>query len=126
MPEDATTTRTRLLRLLREAVTLAKRLAQPEPVYEVSASAGVSRFHIERYSGSRFFALYDGEELLAVTVYRKGAETVRDRLQALEARLAASAQDQGEDRAEQAGAVERLQAERDAGRALTQRQKGRG
>lgn len=124
MPEDATTTRTRLLRLLREAVTLTRSLARSETAREAPTSASPSRFHVERYGGTRFFALYDGEELLAVTVYRKGAETVRDRLQALEARLAATAQDQEEDRPEQAGAVERLQAEREAGRGRTRGEQG--
>jgi hypothetical protein len=39
-------------------------------------------FHISRYHSSRNFALYDGEDLVAVTVYRKGAEAVRERLEA--------------------------------------------
>jgi len=33
-------------------------------------------------SHSRNFALYDGEDLVAVTVYRKGAEAIRERLEA--------------------------------------------
>ena len=35
---------------------------------------------IEPY-GDRYFALYDGEELVCVTVYRKGAMEVKRRLE---------------------------------------------
>lgn len=118
MPEDARNTRTRLQRLQREALTLTKRLPQPETVQETPASSrphGPSRFHVEHYPNTRFFALYDGEELLAVTVYRKGAEAVRDRLDAYEARIAALTQGQQGDAQgspEAPGAVGRLHAER--------------
>jgi hypothetical protein len=37
----------------------------------------------------RFFALYEGETLIAVTVYKKGAKAVQARLEYLEAQLAA-------------------------------------
>lgn len=37
------------------------------------------RFKIDKYS-DRTFALYDGESLVCVTAYRKGAEEVRRRL----------------------------------------------
>jgi hypothetical protein len=124
MPEDTKEIRTHLLRLLREAATLTRGLTRSETAREVPGSAGPSRLHVERYGGTRFFALYDGEELLAVTVYRKGAETVRDRLQALEARLAAPAHDQEPDGPEQGSAVERLQAERDAEKTCTQGRRG--
>jgi len=40
-----------------------------------------SSFRISRYPCSRFWALYDGDDLVAVTVYRRGAEEVRRRLQ---------------------------------------------
>ena len=36
---------------------------------------------IERY-GDRYFALYEGENLICVTVYRKGAVEVKRRLEA--------------------------------------------
>ena len=36
---------------------------------------------IERY-GNRYFALYEGETLICVTVYRKGAMEVKRRLEA--------------------------------------------
>lgn len=38
------------------------------------------QFHIANY-GSRFFAVYDKDQLVAVTVYRKGAREVVRRLQ---------------------------------------------
>ena len=41
------------------------------------------QYHIENY-GSRFFAVYDKEQLVAVTVYRKGAKEVVRRLQKTE------------------------------------------
>jgi len=37
---------------------------------------------IERYAKTRFWALYDGEELVVVTVYKKGARAVQQRLAA--------------------------------------------
>ena len=40
-------------------------------------------FTIERYKLTRFWALYEGRELVCVTVYKKGAIAVRDRLLAL-------------------------------------------
>lgn len=35
---------------------------------------------IARYGKTRFWALYDGEELVVVTVYQKGARAVQQRL----------------------------------------------
>ena len=43
---------------------------------------GEGHFHISRYHTSRNFALYDDNGLVVVTVYRKGAEAVRNRLEA--------------------------------------------
>jgi hypothetical protein len=37
---------------------------------------------IERYGTSRFWALYDGQDLVVVTVYKRGAQEVRRRLAA--------------------------------------------
>jgi hypothetical protein len=37
---------------------------------------------IERYGNSRFWALYDGQDLVAVTVYKRGAREVQRRLAA--------------------------------------------
>jgi hypothetical protein len=39
------------------------------------------RFHISRYHTTRNFALYEGNGLVAVTVYKKGAEAVQERLE---------------------------------------------
>ena len=37
---------------------------------------------IERYGNSRFWALYDGPDLVVVTVYKRGAREVQRRLEA--------------------------------------------
>ena len=37
---------------------------------------------IERYKNTRHWALYDGAELIVVTVYRRGAREVQRRLEA--------------------------------------------
>jgi hypothetical protein len=37
---------------------------------------------IERYGNSRFWALYDGQDLVVVTVYKRGAREVQRRLEA--------------------------------------------
>ena len=36
---------------------------------------------IARYRRTRFWGLYESDDLLCVTVYRKGAEAVRERLE---------------------------------------------
>jgi hypothetical protein len=49
---------------------------------------------IERYRDSRFWALYEAGELLCVTVYKKGAEAVKTRIEggaAVEQRSASEA-----------------------------------
>jgi len=43
-------------------------------------------FTIERYKLTHFWALYEGGELVCVTVYKKGAIAVRDRLKLLAGR----------------------------------------
>jgi hypothetical protein len=40
-------------------------------------------YSVERYRDSRFWALYDGGELVCVTVYKKGANAVKERLEKL-------------------------------------------
>ena len=40
--------------------------------------------HISRYGTSRYWAVWRGAELIAVTVYRKGAQSVADQLQKLQ------------------------------------------
>jgi len=46
---------------------------------------------IERYGNSRFWALYDGQDLVAVTVYKRGAQEVLRRLAAQPLAVAAAA-----------------------------------
>jgi len=41
-------------------------------------------FRIERYGRTRFWALYEAEELLCLTVYKKGAAAVKERLERVE------------------------------------------
>jgi hypothetical protein len=36
---------------------------------------------IERYRGTRFWGLYEAGQLLCVTVYKKGAEAVKTRIE---------------------------------------------
>jgi hypothetical protein len=40
------------------------------------------RYHVAHYGKSRNFALYEGKNLLAVTLYKKGAEAIQDELEA--------------------------------------------
>src|SRR5690349_1940176 len=71
MVEDHTRdTGRQLQHLLREALALTRRLAQHVPDAEASLRPPApSRWHVERYGGTRYYALYDGDDLLAVTVY---------------------------------------------------------
>jgi hypothetical protein len=122
MTDDPRKTRERIETLLRKALTLTRTLPLSESVQEAAApyDPASSHYRVARYPYSRFYALYDGEELLAVTVYKKGAETVRDRLQAQEASIAQLMQalhGQGEGSPATPGAVARLEKERGSGKA---------
>jgi hypothetical protein len=57
------------------------------------------RYHVAHYGKSRNFALYEGKNLLAVTLYKKGAETVQHALEARDTVIA-----------EQAARIEQLMA----------------
>jgi len=57
------------------------------------------RYHVGHYGKSRNFALYEGKNLLAVTLYKKGAETVQHELEARDTVIA-----------EQAARIEQLKA----------------
>ena len=46
---------------------------------ETPRAESVRKFRVEKY-GYRYFAVYEGEELVAVTVYRCGAREVARRL----------------------------------------------
>ena len=122
MTDDPRKTREQIETLLRKALTLTQKLPQSESVQEAAApyAPGAARFHVERYGDTRYYALYEGDQLLAVTVYKKGAEVVRDRLQAQEARIADLTfmqRGQSEVSTEPPGAVARLQKERGSGKA---------
>ena len=45
-------------------------------------------FTVERYRKTRFWAVYDAGELVCVTVYKKGANAVKARLEELRLRVA--------------------------------------
>jgi hypothetical protein len=47
------------------------------------------RYRVDHYPHSRFWAVYDGEDLVAVTVYRKGAEAITARLEEKDRSIAA-------------------------------------
>ncbi len=53
------------------------------------SARAVSRRHdvytVERYRDGRFWALYDRGELVCVTVYKKGANAVKARLERVDA-----------------------------------------
>jgi hypothetical protein len=122
MTDDPRKTRERIETLLRKALTLTQKLPQSESVQEARApyDPASSHYRVARYPDSRFYALYDGDELLAVTVYKKGAEAVRDRLLAQEARMTALTQalhSQAEVSPATPGAVARLEKERGSGKA---------
>jgi len=60
-----------------------------KPATTDTAPAG--RYHVARYGNTRNFALYDKKDLLAVTVYRKGAEAVQRELEARDTVIAEQA-----------------------------------
>ena len=96
--------------LLQEAVESEKAREAARPYGGGQAPPETdSHYRIERYKNTRHWALYDGDELVTVTVYKRGAESVKQRLEDLEKRLAepASANDP-----QPPGAVARLNQER--------------
>jgi hypothetical protein len=75
------------------------RPARPRPDESQHPAPTERRYRVARYGKSRNFAAYDRENLIAVTLYRKGAEEVTARLTEqdrhiadLESRLAALGQ----------------------------------
>jgi hypothetical protein len=108
-----------------EGLLEAGEVREPEASYRASqeehaARPAESRYRIQRY-GRRNYALYDGEDLVAVMAYKRGAMEVKGRFEALEreiARLKQGLSETGTEppgRAGRTGAVQRLQAEREAG-----------
>lgn len=51
-----------------------------------------SRYRIAHYGDTRYWGLYAGDHLLAVTVYRRGAQAVKEQRETLERRLAGQSQ----------------------------------
>ena len=51
-----------------------------EPELNENPEGKAKTFLIQPY-GNRYFALYDGEDLICVTVYKKGAMEVKRRLE---------------------------------------------
>jgi hypothetical protein len=45
------------------------------------------RLWIEKYGETKFFGLYDGDDLVCVTVYRRGAKEVKKRLEEMESKI---------------------------------------
>jgi hypothetical protein len=76
---------------------------------------------IVRYGNSRFWALYDGHDLVVVTVYKRGAQEVQRRL-AAQPRAAAEAAAAA---AAQAAAARQAQALAAQARALAQAARAR-
>jgi hypothetical protein len=97
---------------------VAYTIAQGEQAFKLAES----RYRIEPY-GRRNHALYDGQDLVAVMAYKRGAIEVKRRFEGLEQEIArlqqALAEVGGEPLGEvrRAGAVERLQAKREGGSA---------
>jgi hypothetical protein len=71
---------------------------------------------IERYGKSRYWAVYDGKELVVVTLYKRGAQEVRRRLEtrplaATEAAAQAAAQEAAAQQAQAAAQAARARAQ---------------
>jgi len=107
-----------------EGLLEAGEVQEPEGTYTISqgehaSGPAESRYRIEPY-GRRNHALYDGKELVAVMVYKRGAGEVKRRFETLEQEIAQLKQALSEVAGEPPGearparAVERLQAEREA------------
>jgi|RhiMetdeSRZDD1v2_1073273.scaffolds.fasta_scaffold1528845_2 hypothetical protein len=69
----------------------------PKPAAIDTMPAG--RYHVAHYGKGRNFALYENDDLLAVTVYKRGAEAVQRALEARDTVIA-----------EQAARIEQLMA----------------
>ena len=66
--------------------------AMPSSSKSVEAdTTSASRYHVAHYENSRNFALYEQNNLLAVTVYMRGAEAVQRALEARDAVIAEQA-----------------------------------
>src|SRR5215468_3349021 len=61
----------------------------PTPQPEQAQPQEESRYRVTRYGKSRNFAAYEGQTLIAVTLYRKGADEITTRLEEKDRRIAA-------------------------------------
>src|SRR5215471_12766255 len=59
----------------------------PTPQPERAQPQEESRYRVTRYGKSRNFAAYDGQTLIAVTLYRKGATEITTRLEEKDRRI---------------------------------------
>jgi hypothetical protein len=55
---------------------------EASPSTPATPAEGEGRFHISRYHSSRNFALYEHDDLVTVTVYKRGAKALKERLEA--------------------------------------------
>lgn len=62
----------------------------PAPRPDAFPTTPESRYHIARYQRTRHWGVYDGQILVVVTVYKRGAAEVVQRLQALEQQVTVS------------------------------------
>lgn len=70
-----------------DVVPLRRKKSASTSISARGASKKETGYCIERYGTGRFWALYEGGELVCVTVYKKGAKAVQERLEALCARI---------------------------------------
>ena len=59
----------------------------PQP--ELAQSQELHRYRVDHYGKSRNFAAYEGQTIIAVTLYRKGAAEITARLEEKDRRIAA-------------------------------------
>jgi glycine/D-amino acid oxidase-like deaminating enzyme len=94
MPAPANTTPA-LVQRLRQVLRLAERWERLQATRTRAAPPDVSPeaspFRVAHYGNTRFWALYEGDTLLGVTVYKRGAESLRQALVARDTVIAAQA-----------------------------------
>jgi hypothetical protein len=76
---------------LDEVEAFIQRMAAPEQAIDApqQTASTESRYRVDHYPHSRFWAVYEGIDLVAVTVYRKGAAAITARLEEKDRRIAA-------------------------------------
>jgi hypothetical protein len=76
---------------LDEVEAFVQRTAAPEQARDAPQQTAPteSQYRVDHYPYSRFWAVYDGTDLVAVTVYRKGAAAITARLAEKDRRIAA-------------------------------------